>query len=297
MNKRVIAVGFFDGIHKGHKALMDKAVSISKEKNIKSAVFTFKKHPDEVVFNKIVPLITTDNDRESTIKKYGNVSEVFFWDFDKTNSAIPWDTFTKDILFNRLNASHIVTGEDFKFGYKGLGNSDNLSELCKSYGIGYDAISKVLVDDTRVSSTHIRSLISSGNIENANRFLSHPYEISGTVIHGRKLGRTIGVPTINVKMPLDIARLPNGVYITLVTVDGITHKATTNIGVIPTFLDTNEVFIEANILDFAGDLYGKTVTISFFKFIRPEKKFDNIDTLKEEILKNINETRNYGGFK
>lgn len=296
MNKRVIAVGFFDGVHKGHKALMDKAVLVADEKNVSSSVFTFKKHPDEVIFGKPQPLITTDCFREQAIKKYGNVDEVFFWEFNEQNAKMAWDNFVTEILFKKYNACHIITGEDFHFGYKGQGNSQNLAELCKQYGIGYDAIKPVIVDGVRVSSTHIRNLLSLGDIEQVNRFLAHPYEITGEVIHGRKLGRTIGFPTVNIKMPQDIEKIPKGVYITTVNIDGKLYKATTNVGVIPTFVEGTQILVEAHILGYQGDLYGKNLTVSFYKFLRPEKKFATVDELKLTIAENINQTRNYGGI-
>lgn len=296
MNKKVIAIGFFDGVHKGHQALMDKACTIASKKKCISSVFTFKKHPDTVVFGNDLPLITSDNFREEVIKKYGNVDEVYFWDFDIENSKISAQDFVINILFKEHNACHIITGEDFTFGYKGLGNADLLEKLCYEHNIGYDAIKRVYVGDTRVSSTHIRHLLSKGDINEANKFLAHTYEITGEVIHGREVGRTLGIPTANIMLPLDIKRIPNGVYITSVEIDEKIYKATTNVGVVPTFLDQKDVIIEAHILDFKGDLYGKNLTIKFYERLRPEIKFESIDHLKQTILENIEQTKNYKNF-
>ena len=293
MEKRVIAVGFFDGVHKGHKALMNRVLEVSKEKNLVSAVFTFKQHPDTVVFNKNVPLICSNSCRESVIKKYGGVSDVFFWDFDLFHSKMPWDVFVTNILVNQLGACHIVTGADFKFGYKGMGNCENLSALCKKLGIGYDAIPQIMVNNKRVSSTIIRQHIENGEIEQANYYLGHPYTITGYVEHGRKVGRTIGIPTINISMPDEMQSPCNGVYITRVIIDNKKYMATTNVGTVPTFLSTDIVKVEPHILDFSGNVYDKYVEVEFLQFLRLEKKFDSIDDLKHTILQNIEQTRQY----
>lgn len=293
MKKRVIAVGFFDGLHKGHSALMKETVRLAKEKNCTSAVFTFEKHPETVVFNKKIPLLTCPTFRENDIKKYGGVSEVFFWNFDEENSKIPWDTFILDVLIKKYNACHIITGEDFKFGHKGLGNAKNVAEFCEKNGIGFTAIKKVLEDDTRISSTQIREFIKNGEIETANNLLGHTFKISGTVNHGRKVGRKLGFRTVNINLPEDMIVPKFGVYATKVIYNNKEYIATTNVGIVPSFVDDLTVKIEAHILDFDKEIYDELVTIKFYKFLREERKFADINELKTTIELNIMQTKEF----
>lgn len=291
MKKRVIAVGFFDGLHLGHKALVCKAKEIAREKNLISAVFTFTKHPDEVIFGEKVSFLFNEEYREEEILRIGGVDEVLFWEFDKQNASMDWDLFVKEILIDKFCAAHIVTGEDFRFGAKGAGNAEKLCSFCKEHGVGYTAIKQVLVDNVRVSSTKVREFLSVGDIKNANKFLGHPVTISGIVENGRQDGRKIGFNTANIKMPKSMQKLPNGVYATKTIVDGKEYQSITNIGVIPTFLDQNDIKVESHILDFSDDIYGKLIQILVFEFIRPEQKFADIGALKNQISEDIEKTR------
>ncbi|MFI3225942.1 MAG: bifunctional riboflavin kinase/FAD synthetase [Clostridia bacterium] len=293
MKKRVIAVGFFDGVHKGHMALINKVLQVSGEKNCSSAVFTFKKHPDEVVFNTQVPLLCSNEYRETEILNFGGVDEVFFWDFDEKNAAMPWDDFVRDVLIEQYNACHIVTGADFRFGHKGIGDSKKLAELCDRLGVGYDAIDEVCVDNQRVSSSNIRKLIEQGDVEQAKNLLGHPYSVQGIIEHGRKVGRTIGIRTINLSLPTEMQKPANGVYISRVTVEGKAYQGVTNVGTVPTFLNDDIIIIEAHLLEFSKDVYGKRAKVEFLKFLRFEKKFESIDELKATILQNIEQTKKY----
>lgn len=293
MKKRVVAVGFFDGVHKGHKALTDKVLEKAKEKNCISTVFTFSKHPDTVVFKKEIPMLCSEDLRTKAIKKYSGVDEVIFWQFNENHAKMPWDTFVKDILIKEFNACHIVTGADFIFGHKGLGDAKNLASLCSELDIGYDAIDDVIIDNARVSSTNIRKFIEKGDVNTANFLLGHNYLVQGEVKHGREIGRTIGVRTINLDFPSGMQRLANGVYVSLVTIDDKKYKAVTNVGKVPTFVDDESIIVEAHILDFNEDVYGKIATVEFLDFLRYERKFADINDLKNTINENIKQTREY----
>ncbi|MFI3115983.1 MAG: bifunctional riboflavin kinase/FAD synthetase [Clostridia bacterium] len=293
MKKRVIAVGFFDGVHKGHKALTDKVLEKAKEKNCISTVFTFSKHPDTVVLKKEIPMLCSIDAREDHIKQYSGVDEVIFWDFNEEHAKIIWDTFVKDVLINEFNACHIVTGADFIFGYKGCGNAEKLEKLCMEQNIGYDKIDEVFIENERVSSTNIRKFIEKGDIKKANHLLGHNFLVSGEVKHGRKIGRTIGVRTINLDFPKNMQKPANGVYVSCVTIDEKKYKAVTNVGTVPTFLEDENIVVEAHILDFDEDVYGKIATVEFLDFLRYEKKFADIDDLKNTINENINQTIEY----
>lgn len=291
--KRAIALGFFDGIHVGHQALMDMAIKRAKENGAISSVFTFDKHPEKVTRGMNVPLITSPSERKEEIKRYGGVDEVIIARFDNEMMTMEWKRFVSELLVGRFNACHIIAGRNNRFGYKGQGNPDKLEQECKKLGIGYDCIESVEIDGIVVSSTHIRKLISEGDMEGAATFLGHAYSISGCVKHGRKVGRTIGVPTVNIPLEKEMQKPKFGVYASKVICEGNAYYAVTNIGIRPTFEDGGSATIEPHILDFDGDLYGKYIRVELYKYLRPEKRFENVSELKKAIENNIKQTKDF----
>ncbi len=291
---RAIALGYFDGVHLGHRALMEKAVERAYQIGGTSAVFTFDVHPDSVVLGRQVPLITANAYRREEIKLLGGVDEVIFGHFDDAMRHMDWRDFVHKLLIGRFGAKWIISGRYNRFGYKGLGNAEGLAAECGKAGVGYDCIEDVKVDGIVVSSTYIRQLISQGDMEGAARFLGHPYTVTGVVEHGRRVGTSVlGVPTVNLALPPEMALPPYGVYATRVLVDGKGHIAATNIGVKPTFRDAGVPTIEPHILDFAGDLYGKLIHVELYKFLRPEMRFDDPAVLRAAIDENVRQTRAY----
>lgn len=209
---RAIALGYFDGVHLGHKALMDKAVLRAKEIGGISSVFTFDQHPSSVMSGLAVPMLTAKSTRADEIKQFGGVDEVIFGHFDDNLRTMDWKDFIHELLIKKFNAKYIISGHNNRFGYKGLGTPEGMAEECKKAGIGYDCIPDVKVDGITVSSTYIRQLISQGEMEKAIKFLGHPYTVSGVVEHGRKVGtRTLGVPTLNLALPKEMVLPPYGV--------------------------------------------------------------------------------------
>ncbi len=293
MKKRVVAIGFFDGLHKGHKALTDMANSIAKEKNLIPTIFTFDKHPIEAITGEKIPYLINCEYRREELLQISHCEDVIFWEFNKDNASIEWDEFVVDVLINRYNVAHIVTGIDFRFGKEGRGNSKKLEEFCRELNIGFTAVPKILIDGERVSSSKIREFLSVGNIEKANEFLGHPYAISGEVIHGRAQGRLIGFKTANIKMPINMRSVPNGVYATKVMILGKIYDSVTNIGVIPTFLDQSEVIVETHIFDFDEEIYGEDIEVFLYKFMRPEMKFNGVLELKNQLKNDVLNTKNY----
>lgn len=290
--RRAIALGYFDGVHMGHRALMERAVQRAKECNAKSAVFTFDVHPDTVVTGRPVPLLTANAYRREEIKQLGGVDEVIFGHFDAAMRQMDWRDFISELLVKQFGACWLISGHNNRFGYQGKGTPEGMAEECKKLGIGYDCIEDVKIDGIVVSSTYIRQLISQGNLEEAARFLGHPYTVTGVVEHGRNVGsRTLGVPTINLSLPKEMAIPPYGVYAARVLVDGKAYLAATNIGIKPTFADGGAPTIEPHLLDFDGDLYGKLVHVELHQFLRPEKAFASIAELKAAIAENIAQTR------
>lgn len=291
--KRAIALGFFDGVHCGHRALTDMAVRRAKECGAISSVFTFDVHPDTVITGNPVPLITSNADRGSEIRNLSGVDEVIFARFDDHLRNMDWRDFIHKMLVEQFHACWVVTGENNSFGYRGLGRPAGLQEECAKIGIGCDIIPSVRIDNIVVSSTYIRSQIAAGNMERAQEFLGHPYTIAGAVQHGRRVGRTIGIPTVNLVLPEEMQAPPFGVYASKVVVDGEAHIAATNIGLRPTFHDGGGPTVEPHILDYGGDLYGKFIRVELYHYVRPERRFSDPEQLRRSIQNDIAEVRNY----
>ena len=292
MKNRVIALGFFDGVHSGHAALLNKAISRAKELGAQPAVLTFSNHPDVLTGKAPVSLINTCSERTKLIKKLFGIDDIILWDFDLNLMQLSWQEFLKRTV-NELGAHHLVAGYDYRFGHKGEGNAERLCEFCRENRIGSDIIDKVVRDGETVSSTVIRKFIQSGDMETAAAFLGHPHYMSGTVRHGVELGRKLGLPTVNLHFSEDVLIPKFGVYATRVYIDGRAYIGVTNIGVRPTVAETPIPKAETHILDFSGDVYGAEVETEFFKFLRPEKKFASTDELRGQIEKDILSARAY----
>lgn len=290
--KTVMALGFFDGVHRGHGQLISTAVRRAKTLDAKSAVLSFDVSPESVVTGRSIPLIGTLETREDWVRRIYGADEFVICHFDKGVMAEPWRDFL-DRLIEKYNVVHFVIGHDFHCGYKGEGNPDNISAYCREKGIGCDVIPKYRLDGITVSSTYIRSLIAEGDIERANFFLGHPYSMIGRVAQGHKVGRKLGTPTVNIPLTDDLAKPPLGVYSTKVSVDGREYAAVTNVGVRPTFGGDDAITVESFILDFCRELYGKTVRVDFYKYIRPERRFDSPEELKTQIEHDAETSREY----
>lgn len=292
--KRAIALGFFDGVHLGHGALLRRVGEVAEQEGCIAAAVTFDRHPKDVIpGEERVPLLNTPADREELMRRLYGMNEVIVLPFDAHMRDMDWRDFVTEILVKEYGAVHLVAGHDFHFGRKGEGDPQRLKALCGELGLGCDIIGRVELDSVTVSSTYIRTLIRAGDVERAAVFLGHPHCVSGPVVHGKRLGRTIGVPTSNLVAPERILMPAFGVYATKVWIGEQSYLGVTNVGVRPTVRDGGQVTVEPWILDFDGDLYGQTIRVEFFKRLRAEKKFSSIDELKAAILKNADETREY----
>ena len=291
---RVIALGFFDGVHLGHAALLRLTRRRADEMGIPAAVLTFDTHPDTLVYHQPVPLINTLEDRKYLMEEKFSMDEVILAHFDRAMMEMPWEAFVEDYLLGELGAKHVVCGHDFSFGYRGQGTPDKLRRLCAQRGVGVNVVDKVSLGGITVSSTHIRQLIRQGDMEAAAQMLGHRHFLSGEVLHGKELGRRLGFPTANLALPEGLIAPAYGVYATLVTLpDGSAHPAVTNVGVRPTVHDQLGRLVEAWILDCTAELYGERIRVEFFTRLRGEKKFDSLEALREEVLRNADETRAY----
>lgn len=290
--KKVMALGFFDGIHIGHAALMNMIIKRAREYDAEPAVLTFDVHPDSLVFKKNVPLINSADDRERILSRCFGIDDVVVVHFSQSVMHMDWKVFI-DELIDDMDLCHIVVGHDFKFGYKGLGTAEKLKEYCAQRGVGCDIIPPVCKDGVIVSSTLIRGLIESGEIEKANEYLGRPHTLTDVVRSGYHLGTQMGTPTINMRFPDGVIIPRHGVYAAKAYVDGEEYMSVTNVGVRPTVSEDGGVNVESFLLDFTGNLYGRLVRLDFYKFMRPERKFDDIDELAAQIKHDAESTREY----
>ncbi len=290
--QRVMALGFFDGIHVGHAALIDMIKQRARETGAQPAVLTFDVHPDNLVFNKTVPLINSAEDRVNILKRCFGIDEVVVVHFSRRVMCMDWQDFI-DELIDEMNLRWIVVGHDFCFGHKGLGTAEKLRDYCAQRGIGCDIIPAVRRDGVIVSSTLIRELIESGDIEKANAYLGHPHTLTDHVRSGYHLGTKMGTPTINMGFPQGVIVPRHGVYAAKAYIDGEEYLSVTNVGVRPTVSDSGNVNVESFLLDFRGNLYGHQVRIDFYKFLRPERKFDDVESLSAQIKHDAQTTREY----
>lgn len=295
MNKpSVIALGFFDGVHRGHAALLQRAVQRAKELGVESAVFTFNRPPKEVVTGKKVYLINSTDDRRDLMERLYGIDRVIFAPFDDNMMHCSWQDFLHQLLIRENGAVHLVAGHDYRFGYKNEGTPQLLQEACAKLGIGCDIIPKVELDGITVSSTYIRTLVESGDVERAAAFLGHRHCLSQTVRHGQHFGRTIGIPTVNLTVPEGVLVPRHGVYITRVYLpDGRSFPGVTNIGTRPTVSRSEEITVETFLLDFDGDLYDRRIRLEFFRHLRAEQRFPDALALKDQIHRDIADTRAY----
>ena len=292
-SRRAVALGFFDGVHLGHGALLHRVGEVSAQKGLVPSAFTFDAHPSSRITGAVTPLLSSPADRADLMRRLYGIQDVIVAHFDSM-MRMDWRDFVTEYLVKEHGAAHVVAGHDFHFGYKGEGNPQRLQTLCRELGVGCDIIPKVELEGITVSSTYIRTLIAQGEMERAMEFLGHPHILTDRVGHGKRLGSTLGFPTVNLHFPEGVLVPAHGVYVTRVRFqDGTSRPAVTNIGVRPTVDDGDRVNVEGYILDFSGDLYGQVIRMEFYKKLRGERKFPSLEALRDEIMKNAQETWDY----
>ena len=291
--KRAIALGFFDGVHIGHGALLRRTKERAEEIGALPSVLSFDVHPDTLVFGREVPLINSALGREDLIRRLYGIDNVVFLHFNRHMMCMPWRDFA-DSLIGELNVGWIVAGHDFSFGHRGEGTAEKLKAYCEERGLGCDVIPPVMLDGRIVSSTWIRSLIAEGEMEQAARCLGHPHTLLDTVHSGYHLGTKMGAPTINMHFPEGVIVPKHGVYAAKVFLeDGSEHVAVTNVGVRPTVGEGNRLTVESHLLNYSGNLYGRQARLEFHRFLRPEQKFESFEQLSEQIRRDAEEARRY----
>jgi riboflavin kinase/FMN adenylyltransferase len=281
--KSVVTIGTFDGVHIGHKKILERIIFNAKELNCESVVLTFFPHPRMVLQdNSVVQLLNTVDEKTILLEKTG-IDNLIIHPFNQEFSRLTAEEFVKEILVNQLNIRKIIIGYDHRFGRNRTANINDLIVFGKEYGFEVEQISAQEINDNAVSSTKIRNAILEGNITLANNYLGYNYFFSGIVVKGKQLGRTIGFPTANIKINEDYKLIPkNGVYIVKSNYDKKTIFGLMNIGTRPTVDGTNQT-IEVFFLDFDKTIYDETLTIEIIEFIRDEQKFDSLNDLKNQI--------------
>lgn len=279
-DKIICAIGNFDGVHIGHKELLDR-VCAESDKYTKRAVWTFKEHP-YICRNGYGAKILTSLDEKAELFRKNGIDIMITEDFSSV-SNMPYDKFASDILYKKCGIRAIVCGYNFKFGKDAKGNAASLSDIFSKLGARTIIIPKKTIDGIDISSTKIRELVSSGDIETANRLLGRPFSISLPVVNGNHIGRTIDFPTMNMTFNNNSEIPRNGVYACKCKIDGKYYNAIANIGTRPTVSNTGNVNCETHIIGYSGDLYGKTITVEFYKFLRSEVKFKDLPSLKAQI--------------
>lgn len=284
---RIAALGFFDGIHKAHQKIINNTVNKANKINKIPVVITFNKSPKEYFLKENIKLLTPKDEKIKLLKKLG-VKEVYILDFNEELSLLSREQFIENVLL-QLNVKEIYCGYDYKFGYRGLGYPEFIAEYT-SNKIVINKIDKLTLFDEKISTTKLNEIVKEGNLKKYIDYTGRAYSIKGTVIKGKQLGRTIGFPTANINLKYDYL-LPEklGVYFTKITILKKDYFGITNIGNNPTVNQNNRLFIETHILDFDEFIYGEEIKLSFYDFIRNEKKFSGIEELKEQLKKDKEE--------
>lgn len=281
-NGACVALGFFDGVHVGHRAVIAAAAEGARQTAAPCVVLTFRESPAKAL-DRPVPLLLTANDRKKRLMEEAGADAVIFADFSALKELSP-DDFVKNILRDRLGAKLVCCGFNYRFGRHGAGDTETLRRLCFAQGIAVRLIPPVVCDGETASSSRIRELIAAGDIARANQMLGCRYAIEGSVGSGNRIGSSMGFPTVNIPLPEGIAAPRFGVYASQIVIGGVRYRGATNIGVHPT-VGANEVpLCETFLLDFdGGDLYGKNAVCELTAFIRPEKRFGSVGELTEQV--------------
>ena len=289
----VVALGCFDGVHIGHSKIISNAVNLAKERSLISVVWSFQAPPKSVLSKRDDPsfILTPPSEKKALISALG-VDTLICAPFNEKIAKLSPRDFFEDIIIDRLNAKHLFCGFNYRFGYMGSGDAALLQALCDEYGVSLTVINEVTVDGTTVSSSAIRTFLANGELEKAQKMLGRPFTLRGKIKDGQHLGRTLGFPTVNQDLPKNKILIKNGVYLTRIKLGKTSKYGVTNIGMRPT-VEGKAPICETHILDFNGNLYGKTLTVEFLKFLRSEKKFSSLTELTAQIKTDVENAKKY----
>jgi riboflavin kinase/FMN adenylyltransferase len=291
LGPKAVGLGNFDGLHLGHMTLINTLIKEARSEGIRSIVYTFKQHPENVlVKDRSLPLLNSRGKKVELLSGTG-LDLLYFDEFDEQYSRIEPEDFVRDILVNRLEARIVVAGFNYRYGHKGKGGLELLEELGNRYGYKLIVIPPVRIDGEVVSSTLIRDLLIAGNIQTAEKYLGRYYSLTGTVRSGDRRGSALGFPTANLLPENHLVIPARGVYLTKTKIDGTPFNSISNIGIKPTFGDAGQVTVETHILDYSNDIYGKNIELFFIDKIRDEMKFSSVEQLKEQVARDISLAR------
>lgn len=277
-----VALGSFDGVHRGHEALLRACVEEARARGILSAAYTFLNHPGTLT-GRPVKLLTTPSEKAARFEELG-LDAVIFGRFDERFAALSPERFVREYLRDRLSAKVCVCGFHYRFGAGGAGDAALLRRLCAAEGIEVRVIEPVTDGGELISSSRIRALCEAGEVARAGELLGRPYALLSRVVEGKKLGRKLGFPTINQVFPPDAVIPKKGVYETRLGLGETVYRGVTNVGCRPT-VEGEGINAETHILDFSGDLYGRVIRISFLRMLRPERRFDSLEELQAQIAR------------
>ena len=283
LNSSAVTTGTFDGVHLGHKKILQKLCSISTKNGLESVLLTFAPHPRLYLFpDNNLKLINSREENLSLFEDYG-LNHVVFLTFDKSLSRLTYLDYVRDILIKKIGMKHMVVGYDHQFGRNREGSIESLNEISEIYSFETYEVNPVFINNHAISSTKIRNYIEDGELEKANKYLGHNFTLFGSVINGNGKGKELGFPTANVKILDKNKIIPrDGVYAVYIHYNGNLYEGMMNIGPKPTF-DLNDKSIEVNIFDFSQDIYNKNISVEVIKRLRSVKKFKSINDLKLQI--------------
>ncbi|MCO6174568.1 bifunctional riboflavin kinase/FAD synthetase [Flavobacterium sp. NRK F10] len=292
--KTILTLGTFDGVHIGHRSIIEKVVSEGQKKNLESIVLTFFPHPRMVLQqDDTLRLLNTIEEKGELLEKLG-LDTLIVHPFSQEFSRLTAEEFVKNILVEKLNIAKIIIGYDHRFGRNRTATIDDLITFGKEYNFEVEQIPAEVIDNNSVSSTKIRKALENGEIELANSYLGYPYFINGTVIKGQQLGRKINFPTANIEIKEKYKLIPNlGVYVVQCSIEKETYNGMMSIGFNPTVNENKKLSLEVNLFDFNKDIYNKEIRVCFLKRIRDEEKFDSIELLQTQLEKDKIYSLNY----
>ena len=286
-----VTLGKFDGLHRGHQKLLDD-IKRKKAEGYQTVVFTFARPPMALLTGKPQRTLLVNEERREILEQM-NIDYLIEYPFTETVSHMLPEYFVKEILIEQLHMKYLAAGKDFGFGYQRSGNTNLLRQLAPKYGYEITVMEKETDGIREISSTYIKEELSLGHIEKVNELLGRTFSVQGTIVHGKELGRKIGIPTINLYPPDEKLLPPKGVYCAKTEIDGRVYEGIANIGIKPTVTDQRRMTIEVHLFDICEQLYGKKAKVCLYHFVRPECKFDSVDQLKEQMERDIAAGKQY----